>query len=447
MRITKIFVLIAFFSCTLFILVTPTSVFALDSSITEFPVSRPGGQGIAAGPDGKIYYGYYGSFLIGQMSINGITNEFPTSGSNMYITGGADGNVWLTEGQKLTKVTPDGQVTELSVDNIGYDHTTWITSGPDGNIWFVGNGQIIKYVLNTGLFEYPISDSSIGPFTFDRDGNIWYVNGAPSKIVKVTPEGVVLDSYDFPVAAVDIWDMVTGPDGNIWFTERAVPNIGRITPDGVITQFPVPGETIQGPDGGNFNITVGPDGNLWFTGLMYNIIGVMTTSGEVIKTYDVGNVWPNGITKGLDGNIWFTEMHGTNLGRIKLNIPDTTSPILNLPGTITVNAISASGTNVSYNVTATDPDNQPSNLTISCSPLTGSTFPIGTTTVNCTASDPAGNTTTGSFHVVVVVDAPTSKDQCKKDGWQKYIYPSFKNQGDCVSYVATHGKNPPNGLN
>jgi hypothetical protein len=38
---------------------------------------------------------------------------------------------------------------------------------------------------------------------------------------------------------------------------------------------------------------------------------------------------------------------------------------------------------------------------------------------------------------------PTSKDQCKKGGWQTFGV--FKNQGDCVSWVATGGKNPPAG--
>lgn len=38
---------------------------------------------------------------------------------------------------------------------------------------------------------------------------------------------------------------------------------------------------------------------------------------------------------------------------------------------------------------------------------------------------------------------PTSPDQCKNGGWQTFGI--FKNQGDCVSYVATGGKNPPNG--
>ena len=36
---------------------------------------------------------------------------------------------------------------------------------------------------------------------------------------------------------------------------------------------------------------------------------------------------------------------------------------------------------------------------------------------------------------------PMSKDQCKGAGWQSFGV--FKNQGDCVSFVATGGKNPP----
>ena len=40
-----------------------------------------------------------------------------------------------------------------------------------------------------------------------------------------------------------------------------------------------------------------------------------------------------------------------------------------------------------------------------------------------------------------MVDAPplpTSKDQCKNGGWRTYGV--FKNQGDCVSFVATKGR-------
>lgn len=39
------------------------------------------------------------------------------------------------------------------------------------------------------------------------------------------------------------------------------------------------------------------------------------------------------------------------------------------------------------------------------------------------------------------VAVPTAKEQCYNGGWQTFRV--FKNQGDCVSYVATKGKNPP----
>jgi hypothetical protein len=48
------------------------------------------------------------------------------------------------------------------------------------------------------------------------------------------------------------------------------------------------------------------------------------------------------------------------------------------------------------------------------------------------------------FGDVIVTDSrafPTSKDQCKNGGWRSF--PGFRNQGDCVSFVATGGKNPP----
>jgi hypothetical protein len=38
---------------------------------------------------------------------------------------------------------------------------------------------------------------------------------------------------------------------------------------------------------------------------------------------------------------------------------------------------------------------------------------------------------------------PTIKDQCKHGGWKNF--PQFKNQGACVRFVATGGKNPPSG--
>lgn len=56
-----------------------------------------------------------------------------------------------------------------------------------------------------------------------------------------------------------------------------------------------------------------------------------------------------------------------------------------------------------------------------------------------------GDTTVYDFELIRDLDGdgvadtppPTSKDQCKKGGWQKFNNPSFRNQGDCVSYTNT----------
>jgi hypothetical protein len=36
--------------------------------------------------------------------------------------------------------------------------------------------------------------------------------------------------------------------------------------------------------------------------------------------------------------------------------------------------------------------------------------------------------------------APTDKEQCKNGGWQTFTNPTFRNQGDCVSFVASNGR-------
>jgi hypothetical protein len=45
---------------------------------------------------------------------------------------------------------------------------------------------------------------------------------------------------------------------------------------------------------------------------------------------------------------------------------------------------------------------------------------------------------------VVQVGPPTAKSACKNGGWKTFNHPSFTNQGQCVSYVASHGRKQHN---
>ena len=79
---------------------------------------------------------------------------------------------------------------------------------------------------------------------------------------------------------------------------------------------------------------------------------------------------------------------------------DHTPPVLQLPSDLTAEATSASGAPVTYTATATD-ETAPAHPAVTCSPASGSTFALGTTTVSCSATDAAGNPAIGSFHVTV----------------------------------------------
>jgi HYR domain len=83
---------------------------------------------------------------------------------------------------------------------------------------------------------------------------------------------------------------------------------------------------------------------------------------------------------------------------------DTTAPTLHLPADITQEATGANGNVVNY--TATADDANPAHPTVTCTPASGSTFAIATTTVNCEATDAAGNKATGSFKVTVQDTTP-----------------------------------------
>ncbi len=81
--------------------------------------------------------------------------------------------------------------------------------------------------------------------------------------------------------------------------------------------------------------------------------------------------------------------------------PSNTPPSLVLPSSpVVAEATSPAGADVSYAVSATDPEDDPDPIP-SCSPASGSTFGLGDTTVSCSVTDSGGLTTTGSFVVRV----------------------------------------------
>lgn len=149
------------------------------------------------------------------------------------------------------------------------------------------------------------------------------------------------------------------------------------------------------------------------------------TSGETAhfaETVDVSEDAPQGTT--LTCTVQFllgTQVPGTDtIGpaavpdpdfqqQISITVNDIDVPVVTVDDR-TARAPDDDGARIEYTATATDP--QDGDLPVTCAPPSGSLFPVGTTTVTCSATDSAGNTgaDTARFEVmepVVPPDPPT----------------------------------------
>jgi hypothetical protein len=88
----------------------------------------------------------------------------------------------------------------------------------------------------------------------------------------------------------------------------------------------------------------------------------------------------------------------TNTCVATVTVIDTTPPTITCPSNISVEATSATGAVVNFSATASDNCGSADVVYV---PASGSTFPIGITTVTCTATDDSGNQDSCSFAVAV----------------------------------------------
>jgi len=423
--------------------------------------SKPGD--VVGGPDGNLWFADKGTIpAIGEITQSGTITEFSTGGLGAGPHGiavGADGNVWFTDDSTpaIGRITPGGVITDFQAGLNPGSKPAGIAEGPDGNLWFADQGMIkaIGMITPAGVItEFPLPSSSLpADIAAGSDGSLWFTDqGTTRAIGRITTTGTVTEFSSGLNAGSVPNGIAAGADGNVWFVDKGTtPAIGEITPSGAITEF-----TIAVPGSSPRGIATGPDGNLWFsddaTSAAIGQFGVGApaasvtapvvtgSGGEGIPQTCGGDVWsswageqPSRSAFGYDGYEWLLDgspiagADGTSytptIGDIghelsckatvtytlfpvtvastsaAVTVADLTPPVLSLPAPIMVGATDPHGATVSYSASATD--NVDSSPVVSCTPTSGSTFPIGTTTVNCTAADASGNVAHGSFTVQV----------------------------------------------
>ena len=380
------------------------------------------------------------------------------------ITPGPDGNIWFTDQgtantpKAIGRITTAGQITELSSGLSPNSIPGEITPGADGNLWFTDQGTTPKaigrimpsgttwtitiYTLNTGSLPNGLRT---GP-----DGNLWFTDTGTTKAIGQFGVGAPAASIAPPVVAGsgqqgtqqmcdgDRWADWAGQepslsafefDGYQWLVDGsavagqtaqsytpAVADIGHqlsCTVTVTYTLFPTTESatsaavivtarppTLQLPA----DITVeaiSPAG----TAVSYTATATDPIDGPITPTCTPApgttfSVSPDNLTTHTVTCSATNSLHVTASGSFTVRVLDTTPPTLHLPSDLAVDATSPSGAVVSFTATATDLVDVTDR--VDCTSASGSTFPIGPTTVTCTATDKHGNTSApASFDVYV----------------------------------------------
>jgi streptogramin lyase len=324
----------------------------------------------------------------------GVPSAFASAGSGGLddpagLTFGPDGNLYVTGEQVIAGVRTgfvfryDG-TTGAFIDlfaNTGDPGTFGIKFGPDGNLYVstINFNTVSRFNGTTGAFIDNFVASPSGGLSaprdlvFGPDGNLYVANLGTRQVRRYNGgTGAFIDVF---ASEVDARGLAFGPGGDLYVANFVGDNVLRF--DGVTGTFKAifaSGGGLDGPVG----VLFGTDGNLYVSSFIgHEILRYDGSSGVLIDIFASGN----------------------GLANPRLMVNDTVPPVLTLPGNITMDATSPAGAAVNYTVTAKD--NADPDPKVSCTPP-GATFPIGTTTVTCTATDASGNSSTpGSFTVTV----------------------------------------------
>ena len=211
---------------------------------------------------------------------------------------------------------------------------------------------------------------------------------------------------------------------------------------------------IGGPDGPSFTAFDGVDGGIVIHG--NNVTGTATAGsaifffGGVTGSVDISNNVITGFASGNGVSVW--SLTGANSGTFTFTHNDLSHNFRSIRLT---DAFSSGATvafhrnDLSGNTSNTGAQNESSSLAAdgACNWWGAPTGPTAATNPGGTGNAAVGRITFKPWLLSANLDGaciggnvPTSKDQCKNDGWETEVRQdgsTFKNQGDCIQYVNT----------
>jgi hypothetical protein len=285
------------------------------------------------------------------------------------------------------------------------------TFANEGDLWATVqvtsvSGESTWFSTNVGTSQTDHSPPSIG--------------GIPgTQTLKTTGVGGALATYELPVATDDV-------DGSV--PVKCIPASGSTFPVGTTTvkctatdqagNIATASFEIKVADTTPPVITVPPNETTQATGATGALVEYTATAKDAVDgpvpvtcAPGSGSTFPIGAT-----NVECTAIDHAGNGAtatFQITVDDKTPPVIAAPGDRTAEASGPAGTAVAYTTMAEDAVSGA--VPVICVPASRSMFPLGATSVSCSATDPAGNIATATFRVTVldttspVIVVPVSK--------------------------------------
>jgi uncharacterized protein YjiK len=272
---------------------------------------------------------------------------------NKYTTDGSLVKTWVAGGRNISNIDTQNAFATDSANNV------YVSS--DNQIFkFTGDGQLITSWGSKGSGNGQFNQ--IVGIAMDSANNVYVTDAYNIRVEKFTSDGNFTKSWGgtsnchgFKEFCSDAQDIATDSSNNVYVTEYNAGRVSKFTSD-----------------------------------------GSLVTGWDLLQAF--------GIVVDRQGNVYIS----TRLNVIQVYAPtspsDKTPPSIIVPDPMTAEATSPSGAIVIYQATATD--NADGTITPTCNPPSGSTFPIGDSTVTCVVTDKAGNTAKATFTVTVKDTTP-----------------------------------------
>jgi hypothetical protein len=330
------------------------------------------------------------------LTVNPATASF---GGTAYVTASLASSVGPIYSASITFTLPNGATATVQTDLNGI--ATW----PNASVLGINPGSYpggiqANFAGNQGFVGASASATlTVNPPALD---GVLGLNGVPGNIsVNATDSSGAVVTYTGPTA-VDELDFTSTATASCAPASRATFAVGTTIVTCTATDLDDTSATAT------FTVTV-TDTDLALTGLPADITTNATGPSGAVVTYAApavtdessessasvvsctpasGSTFSIGTTTVTCTASDADDTPASVTQSFTVTVNDTDLTISGVPANITVNATSSSGAGVNYAApVAVDEGGDSPAAAVSCVPASGSTFPIGTTTVTCVASD------------------------------------------------------------